>query len=142
MGQPKPAPKFITIKMYRVYAAFTPSRIGHDLIGMFVYDIHDPYPYCHSSASIPLSSYPTLGCSCCPMVVSPTSSTPIPMAMEAFKAGRVAVVTGASSGIGLALAKRCASLGMKVRRRIIFDQPWHISSFCVSPLKKSILGAF
>lgn len=34
--------------------------------------------------------------------------------MEAFKAGRVAVVTGASSGIGLAFAKRCASLGMKV----------------------------
>ena len=28
--------------------------------------------------------------------------------------GRVAVITGASSGIGLAIAKRCAALGMKV----------------------------
>ena len=28
--------------------------------------------------------------------------------------GRVAVVTGAASGIGRALAKRCASLGMKL----------------------------
>lgn len=32
----------------------------------------------------------------------------------ALQAGRVAVVTGAASGIGLAAAKRCASLGMKV----------------------------
>ena len=28
--------------------------------------------------------------------------------------GRVAVVTGASTGIGLAICKRCASLGMNV----------------------------
>ena len=33
--------------------------------------------------------------------------------MEQF-AGRVAVITGAASGIGLALARRCAQEGMKV----------------------------
>ncbi|HWA48754.1 MAG TPA: SDR family NAD(P)-dependent oxidoreductase [Dongiaceae bacterium] len=32
----------------------------------------------------------------------------------AFAAGRVAVITGAASGIGLATAKRCAGFGMKV----------------------------
>jgi NAD(P)-dependent dehydrogenase (short-subunit alcohol dehydrogenase family) len=35
-------------------------------------------------------------------------------AHPAFAPGRVAVITGASSGIGLAMAMRCASFGMKV----------------------------
>ena len=38
-----------------------------------------------------------------------------------FTAGRVAVITGAASGIGLAAAKRCASAGMKVVMTDISD---------------------
>lgn len=36
------------------------------------------------------------------------------MAHPALAAGRVAVITGAAGGIGLAMAKQCAKLGMKV----------------------------
>jgi len=35
-------------------------------------------------------------------------------ASQVFAAGNVAVITGASSGIGLAAAKKCAALQMKV----------------------------
>lgn len=33
---------------------------------------------------------------------------------DIFKEGNTAVITGGASGIGLALAKKCASYGMKV----------------------------
>jgi len=36
------------------------------------------------------------------------------MAHPVFAKDRVAVITGSAGGIGLAMAKRCASLGMKV----------------------------
>ncbi len=37
-----------------------------------------------------------------------------PIALPAFSAGRVAVITGAASGIGLAAAKRLGGMGMKI----------------------------
>ena len=44
---------------------------------------------------------------------APTSGAPVDTA-GIFEQGCTAVITGAGSGIGLATAKRCASLGMNV----------------------------
>lgn len=55
------------------------------------------------------------------------SSNPI------FKHGNVAVVTGGASGIGLALASRCAGYGMKV---VIIDN----NSSNLSSARSSIEG--
>ena len=56
----------------------------------------------------------------------------------AFVAGRVAVITGAASGIGLATAERCAGLGMKIcmvdiNAKALADAAETVSSGATSP---------
>src|SRR5215471_13524687 len=54
-------------------------------------------------------------------VLRPAKEPPMP-AHPALAAGRVAVITGAASGIGLAAARRFASMGMRVCMADLSDQ--------------------
>ena len=57
--------------------------------------------------------------------------------LPALSAGNVAVVTGAASGIGLAAAKRLASLGMKV---VLADVPGDRLEAAADALRRDFLA--